>query len=30
LVEVPVMIALVGVALRIRKRYFAPAGVLEA
>jgi ACR3 family arsenite transporter len=30
LVEVPVMIALVGVALRIRKRYFAPAAVLEA
>jgi len=30
LVEVPVMIALVGVALRIRKRYFAPAPVLEA
>jgi len=25
-----VMIALVGVALRIRKRYFAPAAVLEA
>ncbi|MGB3049894.1 MAG: ACR3 family arsenite efflux transporter [Polyangiales bacterium] len=30
LVEVPVMIALVGVALRIRKRYFAPPAVLEA
>ncbi|MGB5366769.1 MAG: ACR3 family arsenite efflux transporter [Polyangiales bacterium] len=30
LVEVPVMIALVGVALRIRKRYFAPAAVLKA
>jgi ACR3 family arsenite transporter len=30
LVEVPVMIALVGVALRIRKRYFTPPAVLEA
>ena len=30
LVEVPVMIALVSVALRIRKRYFAPPAVLEA
>jgi ACR3 family arsenite transporter len=30
LVEVPVMIALVGVALRIRRRYFAPPAVLEA
>ncbi len=27
---VPVMIALVGVALRIRNRYFAPATVLNA
>ena len=30
LVEVPVMIALVNVALRIRTRYFSPAAVLEA
>ena len=30
LVEVPVMIALVSVALRIRKRYFTPPAVLEA
>jgi ACR3 family arsenite transporter len=30
LVEVPVMIALVNVALRIRARYFRPANVLEA
>ncbi len=30
LVEVPVMIALVNVALRIRARYFSPASVLEA
>ena len=30
LVEVPVMIALVNVALRIRKRYAAPGAVLEA
>jgi len=30
LVEVPVMIALVNVALRIRKRYVAPGAVLEA
>jgi ACR3 family arsenite transporter len=30
LVEVPVMIALVNVALRIRTRYFSPSAVLEA
>jgi len=30
LVEVPVMIALVNVALRIRARYFSSAAVLEA